>query len=99
METFTEPKGLVANPRFHAQRKADLAGLTEGMIDAPIRPLITRINNRADCFTLQCCHGHFLLNDRDSPHTLDPLPYAEAQAIETIRNRLFTALAERLQAP
>ena len=74
METFTKPKELVANPCFHAQRKKDLAGLTEGMIDAPMRTLITQLNNRTDCFTLQCCHGHFLLSARDNPHSLASLP-------------------------
>ena len=74
METFASPKALVRNPEFAHQRRDSLAGLDEGMIDPPIRPLIRRLNRLDCCYTLQCCYGHFVYPGRTDPHNLEPLP-------------------------
>jgi hypothetical protein len=74
METFQPAKALVPNPDFAAQRRRWQAGLTDHMIDAPIRSLIRKLNNRPDCFTLQCCWGHFVHAGQPDPHNLAVLP-------------------------
>lgn len=75
METFSEPKELVENPRYQEQRQKSLAGLTDSMIDVPITELIRDINNRPCCFTLQCCYGHFVYDGQNDTHNLEPLPH------------------------
>lgn len=74
METFAAPKALEENVDFASQRRRCLAGLTTDMIDTPIRPLIHRLNSLGNCFTLQCCYGHFTCAGRTDPHNLEPLP-------------------------
>ncbi|VVS94622.1 hypothetical protein [Desulfoluna spongiiphila] len=74
METFTAPRPLVANPDFPEQRRRALAGLTESMIDAPLRGIVADFNRLPCCFTLQCCYGHFLFSGRRDPENLVPLP-------------------------
>ena len=78
MESYTAAKTLVANPRFAAQRLRSLAGLTECMLDAPIRKLIRKLNGLPYCFTLQCCYGHFVHAGQSDPHNLAPLSTAAA---------------------
>ncbi|MBU8921181.1 MAG: hypothetical protein KOO63_05115 [Bacteroidales bacterium] len=75
METFTEPKELVNNPRYPEQRQESLAALDESMIDIPIRGLINDINSVNCCFTLQCCYGHFVYNSQNDTHNFEPLPH------------------------
>jgi hypothetical protein len=74
METFARPKALIDNPDFAAQRRRCLAGLADHMIDLPIRSLIRGLNDRPDCFTLQCCFGHFVYPGQPDPHNLASLP-------------------------
>ncbi len=74
MKTFTEPKKLVENHYFQDQRQKMVAGLTDGMIDAPIINLINSINTLPYCFTLQSCYGHFVYNDQTNSHNLATLP-------------------------
>lgn len=74
METFTKPKALIDNPQFMVQRRNTLAGLTDGMIDQPIIELINELNRLPYCFTLQCCHGHFVREGGSDLHNLEPLP-------------------------
>lgn len=85
METFGAPKALVANPDFAAQRRRSLAGLTDGMLDAPIRGLIRRLNGLPHCFTLQCCYGHFVHAAQSDPHSLAPLSTAAGLSRVTYR--------------
>lgn len=73
METFRPAKALIHNPDFTDQRRRWLSGLDDHTIDAPLRPLIRRLNDRPDCFTLQCCYGHFVHADQPDPHNLVPL--------------------------
>jgi hypothetical protein len=76
METFAAAKPLEDNPHFASQRKRRLDGLDKALIDAPMRPLIQRLNELPFCFTLQCCWGHFVYAGQDDPHHLQPLPTA-----------------------
>lgn len=74
METFAAPKAFEDNLDFASQRRRCLAGLTADMIDAPIRPLVHKLNGLGNCFTLQCCYGHFTYAGRTDPQNLKPLP-------------------------
>ncbi|MDR3640754.1 MAG: hypothetical protein P4L39_05480 [Humidesulfovibrio sp.] len=74
METFTDPKQLVENPQYQKQRRKTLAGLRDGMIDAPILGVVNGFNTLPYCFTLQCCCGHFLHNDVKESNNLESLP-------------------------
>lgn len=85
METFAPAKSLIANPQFASQRRRCLAGLDDGRIDAPIRPLIQHLNRLPYCFTLQCCWGHFTYAGREDPHNLQPLPSAAIERDITYR--------------
>lgn len=74
METFTELKEMAENPYYRVQRQKSIDGLTDDMIDTPIINLINGFNSLPYCFTLQSCYGHFVYNDQDDSHNLDPLP-------------------------
>jgi hypothetical protein len=80
LETFCEPKKLVENPFYREQRRANLSGLTDDMIDGPITGVIHHLNRLPCCFTLQCCWGHFLYNGQKDPHNLAPLPITDTIA-------------------
>jgi len=74
METYTELKEFMNDPRFEEQRQKGLSGLAEAVIDEPIIGIIQRINQLPYCFTLQSCFGHFLYEGQSDPNNLDPLP-------------------------
>ncbi len=80
METYTEIKPLVNNPYFGEQRRKNLSGLTDTMIDAPIVEHIRLLNELSCCFTLQCCYGHFVYTGQEDIHNLDPLPVTDGPA-------------------
>lgn len=80
METFTASRALVDNPRYGEQRRQCLAGLTGGMIDAPIIDVVDGLNGLPCCFTLQSCYGHFTCDGQSDPHNLEPLPATEVSA-------------------
>lgn len=77
LETFTEPKILVENPLYPQQRKNVLTGVSDDMIDGPIIELIHTFNRLPFCFTLQCCHGHFMHAGLKDPYNLRPLPMTD----------------------
>ena len=74
METFTEPKELVENPRYKEQRHKSLLGLTNAVIDRPIIEIINSMNKLPHCFSMQSCYGHFLYDGQKDPYHIDPLP-------------------------
>lgn len=80
MQTYTEPKELIENPGFRDQRRVSLAGLNDGMIDAPIVTIVKAFNRLPYAFTIQCCYGHFLYTGQRNPHNLEPLPVMEGTA-------------------
>jgi hypothetical protein len=86
METFIEPRELVDHPGYPRQRRRTLAGLSESMIDAPIRRIVGELNKHPSCFTLQCCYGHFLYEGHWDPHNLDPLP--DSDHIDRVEYRI-----------
>ncbi|MFC1580280.1 hypothetical protein ACFL4N_05145 [Thermodesulfobacteriota bacterium] len=77
METFTEPKKLLENPRYKDQRRENLACLSDDMVDVPIIELITGFNRIPHCFTLQSCYGHFIYNGQTDLHNCEPLPITD----------------------
>jgi len=74
LETFTDPKELVKNTNYQSQRKIQLGGLSDSMIDAPIVEIIHSFNQLPFCFTLQSCYGHFLYGNQRDLHNIEPLP-------------------------
>lgn len=74
METFTVLKELTENPHYKEQRQKSLAGLSNAIIDTPIREIIKGFNKLPYCFTMQSCYGHFLYNGQKDLHNLDSLP-------------------------
>jgi hypothetical protein len=77
LETFTAPKQIVNNAGFREQRRRCLAGLCDTMIDRSLVAIVNQFNALPFCFTLQCCHGHFVLPGEQNPSTLDSLPTLE----------------------
>jgi hypothetical protein len=78
LETFTEPKAMVDNPRYSQDREAALAALDLGTIDEPIVDIITAFAALPHCFTLQSCCGHFVCVPEQDPRTLDDVPLRHA---------------------
>ena len=74
METFAVIKELVENPLFSRQKQKALRELAVAPIDQPIIELIDDFNKLPCCFTMQCCHGHFVYPGQDNPHKIAPLP-------------------------
>lgn len=74
LETFSEPKELIENPHYRLQREESLAGFTDNMIDPPIIGLIRAFKEIPYCFTLQCCHGHFIYGGQEDHDNLASLP-------------------------
>ena len=74
METFTELKDFVDNPRYHEQRQRMVQDLDIDLIDAPIVDIVNGFTKLPYCFTLQSCYGHFLYNGQTNPQNVEPLP-------------------------
>lgn len=74
METFTQPRDILDNPRFKEQRQEYLSRLDLGTIDAPIVELVRAFAKLPYCFTLQSCYGHFIYRGQRDPNNVDPLP-------------------------
>lgn len=74
METFTEPREFVENPRYAQDRRNVLSALNPNSIDAPILDIVTGFTDLPHCFTLQSCYGHFVRSPGQDPHTPEPIP-------------------------
>jgi hypothetical protein len=74
METFAEARPFVGHPEYSTDRRRILAGVNPEDIDPPIRDLVARFAELPQCFTLQCCYGHFVPGGLGDLHTLDPAP-------------------------
>jgi hypothetical protein len=74
VETFTEPRALVRHPGYEADRRAALDGLDLSAVDPPVAEVVEAFLPLPYCFTLQCCHGHFLTAPGQDEHSLEPLP-------------------------
>jgi len=85
VETFTEPKGFVDNPRYVQQRQASLAALDIDTIDAPIVDIVRIFQDLRCCFTLQSCYGHFIHADQQDRKSTERLPISDGVATVTYR--------------
>jgi hypothetical protein len=85
METFAEPRKLVDNPRYEAERRSALDSLSLTSIDTPIRKLIEGFAKLSFCFTLQSCYGHFIHAEQQNSHNIEPLP---AHDVGTVTYRI-----------
>jgi hypothetical protein len=74
LETFTEPRQFVDNPRYFKDRQDTLTALDLRMIDEPIVDIIDGFTALSHFFTLQSCYGHFLCSPEQDTHSLDPVP-------------------------
>jgi hypothetical protein len=74
VETFTEPRGFIANPRYSQDHHDALAALDLSSIDGPIVDIVAGFATLPHCFTLQSCYGHFVWSPGQNPHTLEPTP-------------------------
>jgi len=74
LETFTEPRQFVENPRFSKDRHDTLTVLDLHTIDEPIVDLIDGFTALPHCFTVQSCYGHFLYSPEQDTFSLDPVP-------------------------
>lgn len=74
MNTFTEPRDLVGNPNYHRDREEALSVLDPKALDAPIADLVTGFAALPHCFTLQCCHGHFIWALGQDDHNIERIP-------------------------
>ena len=74
METFINPKELVENPGYQSQRDNVLRKLSPRMVEKPLLDLVNGFNSLSQCFTLQCCFGHFLYKGQKNPKNIEPLP-------------------------
>jgi len=73
METYTDCKPFVDHPHFRENRRSALDSLEVGGIDSPLVPVVQKINRLPYVFTLQCCHGHFVLKNGTEIYTPEPL--------------------------
>lgn len=74
METFHEAREFVLHEEFPQDREKALAALDPGGIDQPIVDIVAGFAALPHCFTLQCCHGHFIYDPGQDPHSLAQIP-------------------------
>jgi len=82
LETFTEAKPFVENPRYFQDRRDTLAALDLSSIDKPIVDIIDGFSQLTQGFTQQSCCGHFLSAHGQDPHSLNPIPSQETGWID-----------------
>jgi hypothetical protein len=82
METFSQAREFVRNPRYKRDRAQVTATLALDGIDAPIRDVISAFNVLPHCYTLQSCYGHFLHTAQRDPHSLLNLPASDIGTVE-----------------
>jgi hypothetical protein len=81
METFAEPRELVDNPGYMRKRERMIASLDLDAIDRPIRGIIREFAQLPQCYTIQCCYGHFVHAAQQDPHNVEPLPAYEVSPV------------------
>lgn len=74
LDTFTDARELVSHPEYDEQRRAVLAAIDWDDLDAPVVPIARAFESLSHCFTLQCCHGHFVTAPGQDEHSLAPVP-------------------------
>jgi hypothetical protein len=74
METFAPPLEFVRHARYARDRQTALSRLELADIDAPIVDIVEGFAALPHCFTLSCCHGHFVCSPDQDPRSFDPIP-------------------------
>ena len=74
METFSEARDLIHHPNFEHDRLHVLSEIRLENIDVPIRDIVLAFKKLPQCFTLQCCYGHFVWEGQPDLHNLAVLP-------------------------
>jgi hypothetical protein len=81
METFAPPREFVRHARYARDRQTALSRLDRAAIDAPIVDVVEKFVALPHCFTLSCCHGHFVCSPDQDPRSFDPIPPHQAGPI------------------
>jgi hypothetical protein len=81
VETFIEARELAPNPGYAEERRRTLAAIEWDGLDAPVVDVVRAFEPLPYCFTLQCCHGHFLTETGQDAHDLAPLPEGYGGAV------------------
>jgi hypothetical protein len=81
METFTEPRPLVANARYTDERRTALDVLDLTAVDDPVVDIVEAFELLPYCFTLQCCYGHFVTAAGQDEHSLAAVPVGHAGSV------------------
>lgn len=81
VETFTEPRALVRHAGYAEERRLALGALDLTTVDPPIVDVVEAFRPLPYCFTLQCCHGHFLTTANQDEHSPTPLPEGYAGSV------------------
>ena len=74
METFSEARDFTEHLHYAPDRSRVLSGLRLKEIDAPIRDIVIAMGRLPQCFSLQCCYGHFVWKGQADAQNLDDLP-------------------------
>ena len=81
METFTEPRPLVANARYTDERGTALDALDLTAVDDPVVDIVEALELLPYCFTLQCCYGHFVTAAGQDEHSLAEIPAGHSGSV------------------
>ncbi len=73
LETFTETREFVESAHYAKDRQDALEALDLKSIDALIVDVVAGFSTFPQCFTLQCCCGHFVCAPGQSPRSLEPI--------------------------
>jgi len=74
LETFAKAREFVKHRGYFHARQGSIATLDLATIDDPIRNIVEGFTALPHCFTLQCCHGHFVCSAEQDPHNFEPIP-------------------------
>ncbi len=81
METFTEPRQLVATNGYVEERRAVLGDSDQSDLDGPIVDVVQAFAALPHCFTLQACYGHFLTSPGQDEHSVAAIPDGHAGSV------------------
>ena len=99
METFTEAKPFIDDPKYEKKREKALIELQRlvksGSIDIPIIEIVTGFATLPHCFTLQSCYGHFIHAQQKNPENVEPI--SKYQNIKSIANYRIAYMAWCIQ--
>ena len=85
METFGKPREFVEDDGYICARQRAISSLNFDEVDRPIRDIVHGFARLPHCFTLQCCYGHFICDERQDYDSLKAIPAGYAG---TVRYRI-----------